>query len=486
VSAVDVAVPSGALLIGGERVDGPGLAWRHHVNPATGRPLGSFVMADEAAVDAAVGAARQAFPAWRDVPPAPRRDLLLELARLVQEHDAEFGTLRTLELGAPLKRKRGRSMAAEYIAYYAGWVDKLEGRTVPVGPAALDYTLPEPYGVVAVIIPWNGPVVSAGMKVAPAIAAGNCVVLKPSELGPLSALRFGELCLEAGIPPGVVNVVPGGPAAGERLVRHPDVAKVSFTGGLLTARRIMAAVAERLTPVVMELGGKSANIVFADADLDRAVSIGVATGLVNLSGQGCVLPTRLLVQDTVYADVERRVADMVAAVRVGDPFDPAITMGPVIDAAACDRILGVIDRARHEAGRLLTGGHRIEGELAGGYFIEPTVFTEVDNASALAQDEVFGPVLSLIRFSDDDEAVALANDTRYGLGGFVFTRNLERGHRVAAGLDAGYVGVNGFPPMPPGAPFGGVKQSGFGREGGEAGIREFVQEKNVYVDLGGA
>jgi acyl-CoA reductase-like NAD-dependent aldehyde dehydrogenase len=410
---------------------------------------------------------------------------LLELARLVQQHDIEFGTLRTLELGAPLKRKRGRSMAAEYIAYYAGWIDKLEGRTVPLGPNVLDYTRPEPYGVIAVIIPWNGPVVSAGMKVAPAIAAGNCVVLKPSELGPLSALRFGELCLEAGIPPGVVNVVPGGPAAGDRLVRHPGVAKISFTGGIPTARRIMAAAAERLTPVVLELGGKSANLVFADADVDAAVQIGVATGLVNLSGQGCVLPTRMLVEDAVYENVEARVRSMVAGIRLGDPFDFATTMGPVIDANACERILGVIERAQSEgAGRLVAGGRRVGGELADGFFIEPTVFGDVDNRSSLAQEEVFGPVLSLVRFSDEDDAVALANDTKYGLGGFVFTRDVGRAHRVAAGLDAGYVGINGFPPMPPGAPFGGVKQSGFGREGGAAGILEFVQEKNVYVDLG--
>ncbi len=480
----DVSIPTGALLIGDQWVDSPAAARRDHINPATGTPLGSFVMGDTAAVDAAVDAARDAFPAWRDLPPAPRRDLLVEVARLVQEHDVELGTLRTLELGAPLKRKRGRSMAAEYVAYYAGWVDKLEGRTVPLGPSALDYTRPEPYGVVAVIIPWNGPVVSAGMKVAPAIAAGNCVVLKPSELGPLSALRFGELCLEAGIPPGVVNVVPGGADAGDHLVRHPGVAKISFTGGIATARRIMAAAAERLTPVILELGGKSANVVFADADLDRAVQIGVTTGLMSLSGQGCVLPTRMLVEDGVYDEVQRRVEAFVAAIRVGDPFDPATTMGPVIDAAACERILGTIDRARQEdAGQLVAGGHRLGGDLAAGYFIEPTVFGDVDNASSLAQEEVFGPVLSLIRFSDEAHAIEMANDTRYGLGGLVFTQDIDRAHRVAAGLEAGYVGINGFPPMPPGAPFGGVKQSGFGREGGEAGIREFLHEKNIYVEL---
>jgi len=355
---------------------------------------------------------------------------------------------------------------------------------VPLGPGALDYTRPEPYGVVAVIIPWNGPVVSAAMKVAPALAAGNCVVLKPSELAPLSALRFGELCLEAGIPPGVVNVVPGGPEAGDRLVRHPGIGKISFTGGGATASRIMAAAAVRLTPLTLELGGKSALMIFDDANIDKAVQIGVTTGLINLSGQGCVLPTRMLVHDSIYDEVEQRVLAIVHSLRAGDPFDPATTFGPVINAAAVERILGVIDRARADgAGRIIAGGARIGGDLADGFYIEPTVFSDVDNQSSLAQDEVFGPVLSLVRFHDEAHGVGIANDSKYGLGGFVFTRNLDRAHRVAAALQAGSIGINGFPPMPPGAPFGGVKQSGFGREGAAAGLWEFLQLKNVYVEL---
>jgi len=472
------------MLIGDTWVAGDDTVRRDHLNPATGKSLGSFALGSPTHIDDAVAAAQAAFPAWRDLAPVVRRDLLLELARLLAEHDVELGTLRTLELGAPLKRKRGRSMAAEYVTYYAGWVDKLEGSTVPLGPGALDYTRPEPYGVVAVIIPWNGPVVSAAMKVAPALAAGNCVVLKPSELGPLSALRFGELCLEAGIPPGVVNVVPGGPDTGDRLVRHLGIGKISFTGGGATATRIMAAAAIRLTPLTLELGGKSALMIFDDANLDKAVQIGVTAGLINLSGQGCVLPTRMLVHDSIYAEVEQRVLAIVQALRPGDPFDPATTFGPVINAAAAERILGVIDRARAEdAGRLISGGSRIGGDLADGFYIEPTVFSDVDNQSSLAQDEVFGPVLSLVRFRDEAQAVAIANDTRYGLGGFVFTRNLDRAHRVAANLEAGSIGINGFPPMPPGAPFGGVKQSGFGREGAAAGLWEFLQLKNVYVEL---
>lgn len=484
IDGIELRLPAGGLLIGQEWVEPPSRGRREHINPATGTPLASFVMAGPDEVDAAVHAARAAFPGWRDLAPVERRDIISRIAQLLQDHDPELGLLRTLELGAPRKRKRGRSMAAEYFAYYAGWPDKLEGRLVPTGPGALDYTRPEPYGVIAVIIPWNGPTVAAGMKVAPALAAGNCVVLKPSEFGPLAALRFAEICLEAGLPPGVLNVVTGDGEAGDALVRHPGVDKISFTGGIATARRIMAAAADHLTPLTLELGGKSAAIVFADADLEAAAQIGVMTSIGSLSGQGCVLPTRMLVEDSVYDHMQDLVVDAVSAMPVGDPFTDGVQVGPVINAAACERILGMIDRARSEsAGELLVGGYREGGELAAGFFVAPTVFGEVDNASSIAQDEVFGPVLCLERFSDTAEAVALANNTRYGLGGIVFTRDFGRAHQVAAGLDAGFVGINAFPPMPPNAPFGGVKQSGFGREGGEAGIQEFLRIKNVYADL---
>jgi aldehyde dehydrogenase (NAD+) len=482
--AAGARIPTGAILVGSDWIDSTSEGSMEHINPSTGQVLSSFALAGASEVDAAVAAARGAFSEWREWDPPRRRDILLRIAGLLAEHDEELGVLRTLETGAPLKRKRGRSMAAEYFAYFAGWVDKIEGQTVPVGPGALDYTVPEPYGVIAVLIPWNGPVVSAGMKVAPALAAGNCVVLKPSELGPLAALRFAELCLEAGLPPGVLNVIPGGPVAGDALVRHADVGKISFTGGAGTARRIMAAAAENVTPVTLELGGKSAALVFADADIDSAVQIGVMTGVASLSGQGCVLPTRMLVENSVYDEVARRVADMATSLVVGDPFDPGTQMGPVINETACERILGVIKRADQEGeGRLLAGGRRLGGSCAQGYFIPPTVFGDVDNASSLAQNEVFGPVLSLIRFDTEDEAVDLANGTRYGLGGFVFTRDVYRAHRVAAQLEAGWIGVNGFPPMPANAPFGGVKQSGFGREGGAAGLNEFLRVKNVYLHL---
>jgi acyl-CoA reductase-like NAD-dependent aldehyde dehydrogenase len=481
----DVRLPSGDALVGDRWEGDTSGGRREQLDPSTGEPLATVAMTGPEEVDRAIAAAAAAFAEWSQWPAARRRDVLLELARLLDGRDPELGVMRSLETGAPYKRRRGASLAAEYVRHFAGWVDKLEGATIPTsaGPA-LDYTRLEPYGVVAVLTPWNGGMVSPAMKVAPALAAGNCVVLKPAELAVLGPLRFAELCLEAGVPTGVVNVVPGGADAGAALVADPRIGKISFTGGGATARPIMEAAGRNLTPVVLELGGKSASVVFADADLDTAAMTAVQAGIVPTSGQGCVLPTRLLVEDGVYDAVEERVVALTEALVVGRPFDDGVQMGPVIDAANCARILEIIEAARTGgAGRLLTGGDRLGGDLAPGYFIRPTVFGDVDNTSDLAQHEVFGPVLALVRFHDEDEAVALANGTAYGLGGIVFTNDLRRAHRVAARLDAGSIGVNAFPPMPPSAPFGGVKESGFGREGGRAGIDEFLRLKNVYVSL---
>jgi aldehyde dehydrogenase (NAD+) len=323
---LDVHLPSGDLLIGDARPPASSGARRETVNPATGEVLSSVAMADPADVDRAVGAAADAFDAWRAWPAQRRRDVLLELARLLDANDADLGVLRSLETGAPLKRKRGSSLAAEWTRYYAGWVDKIEGVTAaPYAGPSLSYTLPEPYGVIAVLTPWNGGTVSSAMKVAPALAAGNCVVLKPAELAPLGPLRFAELCLEAGLPPGVLDVVPGGPEAGAALVADPRVAKISFTGGGATARRIMETAAVHLTPVVLELGGKSADLVFEDADLDLAAATAVQTALANTSGQGCVLPTRLLVQESVYDAMAARVTAMANALRVGDHLEERLT-----------------------------------------------------------------------------------------------------------------------------------------------------------------
>ncbi|MBV9512016.1 MAG: aldehyde dehydrogenase, partial [Caulobacteraceae bacterium] len=375
------------------------------------------------------------------------------------------------------------TLALAWIRYYAGWCDKLDGQVVSSYPLpGFDYILPEPYGVIAAIIPWNMPSVATSMKVVPALAAGNTVVLKPPEITPFVALRMAELAIEAGLPPGAFNVVPGGGAAGAALVRHPEVDKITFTGGGPTAKLVMAGAAEALKPLALELGGKSANLIFADANLDAAVPQSVM-GCLGLSGQGCVNPTRMLVQESIYDEVADRVAAVVKAIRLGLPLDPATGMGPVINEAACTRILGVIERAKAEkAGQVVAGGARAGGELADGYFIEPTVFGRVDPASHLAREEVFGPVLAISTFKDEADALAKANNSVYGLGAYVHTRDFGRAHRLASQLEAGSVYINsGLPNMSPTAPFGGVKTSGFGREGGRAGIEEFIRPKSIFI-----
>jgi aldehyde dehydrogenase (NAD+) len=326
------------------------------------------------------------------------------------------------------------------------------------------------------------------MKVAPALAAGNCVVLKTPEQAPYTVARFAEIAFEAGLPPGVLHVLPGGAEAGDRLVRHPDVRKVSFTGGIGTAKKIMAAAADTLTPLVFELGGKSANVVFADADVEAAVNMTVSS-CYTLAGQGCVVSTRLLVERSIYDGVVSATARKVASLVVGDPFAKETVVGPVVSKDAHRRILGVIESTRSSgAGRVVTGGSavdrtRLPAANAGGFFIEPTVFADVAPESALAQHEVFGPVMAIIPFDGEDEAVTIANGTSYGLGTFLHTRDVSRVHRLVPQFESGTVAVNGVSALPPAAPFGGYKQSGFGREGGRDGVVEFLQVKNVHINF---
>jgi aldehyde dehydrogenase (NAD+) len=476
-------LPEPALFIGGERVTAA-TATMERIDPTTGAVLGRFPVATPADVDRAVRAARQAFPAWRRMPADERRRILYRVARLVEEAEEDFKTLVALETGIPLSRSSVRS-AVDYIEYYAGWSDKLAGELVESYPRrALDYVRYEPYGVIGSLIPWNAPVVTACKKLAPALAAGNCVVLKSPEMGPFALMRLAEVFQAAGLPDGVLSVLAGGPEVGEALIRHPDVHKVSFTGGLEIAKRVMALAAESTKPLILELGGKSANIVFSDADLARAAQMSAHMATIASSGQGCLFPTRLLVQDTVYDEVVDRVRAVAQAATIGDPLDPDVMMGPVISERACERILGYVeDAAASGAGRVVAGGARVGGELADGYFVQPTVLADVDNGSRIAQEEIFGPVLCVIRFHDEAEAIRLANDSPFGLAAYVHTSDLVRAHRVVDDLDAGYVSVNSFPAMTATAPFGGMKASGFGREGGRAGIEEFLQPKNVYIPL---
>jgi acyl-CoA reductase-like NAD-dependent aldehyde dehydrogenase len=474
----------GRMLIGDEWVEKGSGGEFIHVNPSTGTPHPPIPLGGAVEIDAAVNAARAAQRVWWNMPADARRDALLRLAGLLREHAEEIATLTVLDNGSPTMMAAGGAHAVcDYFTYYAGWVDKVGGEVIPTWPApALDYSIMEPYGVVGVIIPWNVPMYNIGQVVGSAMAAGNAVIFKPPELAPFGALRFGELVLEAGIPPGVVNVIPGGPESGAAMVLHPGIDKIHFIGSGATAKRIMAAAAETLKPLTFELGGKSANVVFADADLEAAAAHSAYRAMGN-AGQGCIVPSRLLVQDSIYDEFVAMVVGITRSMKVGDPFDAQTAVGPVIDERAFDRILGVIERAKAEgAGTLLTGGGALGGDLEHGYYIEPTIFGEVDRASDLAQNEIFGPVLSVLRFSDEAEAVALANDTTYGLAAYVQTNDLRRAHRMAAQLQAGAIGVNGAG-VHVGAPMGGVKQSGFGRMGGRFGLEDFMRPKNVYISL---
>ena len=474
------------LLVGGDRITASSGTFHEHIYPATGQPNATVVLAGAAEIDQAVASAREAQREWIALTVDRRRDLLIDLAEAVNEHLDELAALNVHDYAVPVSFAGNAILLERFLRYFAGYADKPHGSSTPVdGSFDVNLVEREPYGVVAVIAPWNGALVVAASCVAPALAAGNAVVFKPSELAPLASLRFGELCIEVGLPPGLVNVVPTRPDGGQALAEHPDIGKIQFTGGGATARKVVHSAAINLTPVVAELGGKSANIIFADADLDTAAMLSAHQGPLMQSGQSCACASRLLVHESVYDAFAEKLLTTVGAAKIGDPFDPTVVFGPVISQAAVDRILQTVDKAVNDrVGELLTGGRRIEGELARGYYIEPTVLGDVDNASELAQIETFGPVVSLIRFRDDTEAVRIANDTPYGLNAFVHTRDLTRAHRVARELEAGSVWVNKFSDICPQGPYGGYKQSGFGRTGGIDGLREFQQTKNIRIGMG--
>ena len=482
----DRTVPDVHLHIGDERRSRGGGGVHQHVYPATGEVQGPVPLADADDVDEAVQAASAVFETWRSWTPWQRRDALVRLAGLLEAAKDEFARLSVLDNGMTygIAEFTATSMV-DYARYYAGWADKVEGRVTssPAHGRELAFTVPQPYGVVGIVITWNGPLVSVGMKVMPALAAGNTVVVKPSELTPYALEHFMAIVREAGIPPGVVNVVPGTAEAGDALVRHPLVQKISFTGGPATARAILAACAETLKPAVLELGGKSASLVFPDADLDAVAFIATASVHQTLAGQGCALGTRLIVHDSAYDELAERVVTFTRGITLGDPFDPATGMGPVVTRGAQERILGIVERARNDGtAKLLAGGGAPGGDLAAGFYVEPTVFGDVDAASELGQVEVFGPVLSLMRFETEEEALHIANGTSYGLASYVWTNDMARVNRLVPRLEAGGVYVNGATPVTGcELPFGGIGISGFGREGGLEGLLEFVRTKAVAI-----
>ncbi len=478
-------LPRYPLIIGDAREERGSGATIAHIYPGTGQVTREIVMADASDVDRAVAAARAALPAWRAMPGDQRRNLFFKLAALFEAKSAEFAPSLVAENGsiAAYAPYMGYD-AAQKFRYFGGWCDKLHGRTVPMwGGPAHDYVAYEPYGVVGAIVPWNGPLFAATMVMAPVLAAGNCVVLKSPDLAPYSAMKLVELIVEAGFPAGVVNLVTGGADVGEAMVAHPGIDKIAFIGSGPTARKVLTSAAQSLKPVTLELGGKSAVIVFDDADLVNAAKRGLS-GAVSANGQGCVNGTRLLVQRGIYDRYLETLKAMAGHILVGDPYDPRTTLGPVISQGALDRITGMVQRGVAEGGRLVVGGERLGGDHAGGYFLPITVLADVANDTEIAQHEVFGPVLVVTPFDSEDEAVALANGTDYGLGAYVHTQNLRRAHHVAGQLQAGMIHVNGAgEAMQPNCPFGGFRQSGQGRLGGIEALDEFRQPKNIWINL---
>lgn len=478
------SLPTPVLVAGDKVMTMSSLGLVPHVNPATGRVQAEIPIAGPEEVNRAVAAAKAALPGWRATRPTVRRDLLFRLADIVEREREYFAWTGAMEIGTPISSVR--NIPDKFVAwtkYAAGWADKLEGRVVSSlqDDPVFDYTLAEPYGVIGMVLTWNGPLMALAMKIGPALATGNTVVLKPPEISPFTPSLFMKCVEEAGIPPGVVNLVTGGAAAGEALVTHPDVAKIAFTGGGATAMRIAAAIAPHMKPAIYELGGKSANVVFADADMSVAVRHSARQPLF-LSGQGCVLPTRLLVEASIADSFTEAVIAEIRSLRLGDPMDDQTDLGPVATEASQTRLLATIDRARKDGdGRLLLGGGR-PADRPEGFYVEPTVFTDVRPDSSLGQHECFGPVLSIMTFSSPEEAVGIANGTPFGLGAYIHTRDLGRALRMATQLNAGSVQVNGAPTARENAPFGGFGMSGYGREGGRDGIQEFIRIKNVAIN----
>ncbi len=484
-----LGLADGRLYIDGEWVDGSdGDTWTH-VHPATGEEIGKFAVASAGDVDRAVNAAHRAFDEWATWKARDRGRLLRRIGESILDHQDELNRLQTLDNSLPLSfgaiYQLSAQMAADIFDHHAGWVDKLTGETLPTytGAEFFFMTLRQPVGVVAAIIPWNAPLMLFANKVAPALAAGCTVVLKPSEYASFAAIRLAQLVEEAGTPPGVFNFVTGeGAATGQALIDHPRVDKVTFTGSRAVGTRVLHATADRIGRASLELGGKSPSIVFPDVDIDATAMLSMGMVSMGLSGQGCVCHTRVLVHEKIYDDLVNKTAEMASMATFGDPFDPATTSAPLINARQLERVLGYIDKGKSE-GRLVAGGDRPGGDLAAGNFVNPTLFADVPNTASIAQEEIFGPVLAMLPFKDEADAIRLANETSYGLGASVQTNDIKRALRVAKAVRSGSFGVNGYTVMP-NAPFGGFQQSGLGREGGRAGIEEFTELKTVCIALG--
>jgi aldehyde dehydrogenase (NAD+) len=487
----DVGLKDGLLLVGGQwRASSDGATWTHR-HPATHEEIGSFAVATAEDVDAAVKAARKAFDegTWPRATISERVRVLHKFSGLLREHSTALTKLLALDNGVPVSfgniYAASVGIAADVFDHHAGWIDKAGGETFPgyQGGDKLAMTFREPIGVVAAILPWNAPFLLFAQKLGPALAAGCTVVLKPSEYATFAALRMVELLSEAGLPDGVVNVVTGpGNPTGEALITHPLVDKISFTGSRAVGKRIVEASAGTLKRVSMELGGKSPALVFPGAEVALAAATAMGTVTMGLSGQACIAQTRALVHRDCYDEFLAVAQGVAGYMTFGDPFDPAVLASPLINEKQLDRVLGYIQKGQEEGARLVMGGTRMEGEYSNGNFVAPALFADVENSMTIAQEEIFGPVLAVVPFTDEDEAIRLANDTEYGLGAGVFTKDAKQAFRVAKRLRAGTIGINGFQ-VEPHLPFGGYQQSGLGREGGRSAYEAYTELKTVMMPL---
>ncbi|QPC90442.1 aldehyde dehydrogenase family protein [Mesorhizobium sp. INR15] len=469
------------LLIDGRRMAALSGRTFETVNPATGEVIAKVAEAGADDIDAAVRSARAAFEGpWKRMRAADRGVLLLKLADLIRRDEDELVNLESLDSGKPVSaiRRQDLPAAIDTLTYYAGMADKINGQVIPARTDALTYTVREPLGVVAAIIPWNFPLMIGMWKIAPALACGCTVVLKPAEVTPLTALKIGELALEAGFPAGVLNVVPGfGKIAGQALVDHPDVDKITFTGSPVVGRQILQGASGNLKRVTLELGGKSANIIFPDADLDAAIKA-AGSGIFFNTGQVCSAGSRILAHESIYDEVVQRLAARAESTRIGNPQDTATAMGPLVSEIQMKRVLDYIEVGRNEGASLVTGGTR-SGDV--GYFVKPTVFANVRHEMRISQEEIFGPVATVIKFTDDADALRLANGTVYSLAAGVWSSDIGRVHRFARELKAGTVWVNTYGPTDIRLPWGGSRDSGFGREHGDAAIENFTEQKVVWI-----
>jgi len=480
-----VAVSATGLLINNRWIQSESGKTFATINPSTGEEICQVAEADAADVDKAVKAARTAFERgpWRKMSASKRGRLLYRIADLIEQNADEIARLESLDNGKPFSVAKAVDVAASVACYryFAGWADKIQGKTIPIDGNFFCYTRHEPVGVVGQIIPWNFPLLMQAWKLAPALAAGNTVVMKPAEQTPLSALRIGELIVEAGFPEGVVNLLPGyGPTAGAAIAGHMDVDKIAFTGSTEVGHLIMGAAAKsNLKRVTLELGGKSPNIVFADTDMEQAVE-GAHFGLFFNHGQCCCAGSRVFVEDKIYDEFVEKSGARARRRTVGDPFDPKTEQGPQVDQTQFDKVMGYIEAGRTEGAKLVCGGERVGNR---GYFIQPTVFADVEDDMKIAKEEIFGPVMTIIPFKSLDEVVTRANRTEYGLAAAVWTRDITKAHAIANSVRAGTVWVNCYNVLDTRAPFGGFKQSGIGRELGEYGLQQYTEVKTVTIKL---